>query len=181
MTSRPSGTVTPQSGAQTPTPTTAVTLKSWEDPAGFTMKYPDTLSMDKHDEDKTNYAHVELTDPAHPGRVVVWVKDLPKGITDTLSWSKSVATGSAISFDTTIGGKPAKKILIPGPPKAAVTGIVWDGVLWLAEADLTDEAYWQGVYTAVTDSFAFVPLPTEPAAAAGTYQDAAVDEEEVLE
>ena len=52
-------------------------LVVWDDPAGFTFEYPQDLKVDKHDEDKENYAHVELTSPGRQGRVIVWAKDLP--------------------------------------------------------------------------------------------------------
>lgn len=171
-----------------PTPTIAPVLASWDDAAGFTMQYPEGLTVNKHDEDKVNYAHVELTDAAHPGGLTVWVTDLPKGVTDTVSWGKKAATpSSAISFDTTLGDQPAQKILIADTPKKVMVGAVWDGVLWYIEANLTDEVYWQSVFDTVTNSFVFKPLP-ETAAGNGAGSGAGsvtteqvFDEEEVLE
>jgi len=163
-----------------PTPTVAPKLVTWDDPAGFTMQYPEGLTFNKHDEDKVNYAHVELTDSNHPGSLIVWVKDLPKGIADTASWGKKVATpSSALSFDTTLGIQPAQKILVSAPTKTVTVGVVWDGVLWYIEANLTDEPYWQSVYDTVVNSFTFKPLPTAPAGS-GSGGDT-VDEEEILE
>lgn len=162
-----------------PAPTAAPKLVTWNDPAGFTFQYPEGLTVNKHDEDKVNYAHVELTDSSHPGGLIVWVKDLPKGVADTVSWGKKMATpSSALSFDTTLGGQPAQKIMVSGTPKTVTVGVVWDGVLWYVEATLSDESYWQSVYDTVANSFAFQPLPTVPAAQ-GTADT--VDEEEVLE
>lgn len=162
-----------------PTPTVAPKLVLWDDPAGFTFQYPEGLTVNKHDEDKVNYAHVELTDSSHPGSLIVWVKDVPKGVTDAVSWGKKVATpSSALSFDTTFGGQPAQKIMISGTPKLVMVGVVWDGVLWYVEANLSDEPYWQSAYDAVTNSFTFKPLPTQ---SGGGESINAVDEEEVLE
>lgn len=168
-----------------PTPTPKMVL--WDDPAGFTMQYPEGIQLNKHDEDKENYAHVELTDPGHPGGVIVWVKDLPKGVADTVSWGKKMSTpSSAISFDTTLGGNPAQKILDSAPIKKMTTGVVYDGVLWYIEAILADEAYWQSVYDAVVSSFVFKPIAAMPdSGSPGGAGDSAaeyyVDEEEVLE
>lgn len=171
-----------------PTPTIAPTLVSWDDAAGFTMQYPEGLMVNKHDEDKVNYAHVEFTDSAHPGGLTVWVTDLPKGVTDTVSWGKKAATpSSAISFDTTLGDQPAQKVLIADTPKKVLVGTVWDGVLWYIEANLADETYWQQVFDTVTNSFAFVPLAETPAGsdagsgAGSVTTEQAFDEEEVLE
>ena len=165
-----------------PTPTIAAERILWDDPAGFTMQYPEALSVNKHDEDKVNYAHVELTDPEHPGGLIVWVKDLPRGVTDTASWAKKAATpSSAISFDTTLGNQPAKKLLVSGAAKTVTAGVVWDGVLWYVEANLVDEPYWQSVYDMVTTSFTFKPLPKEPASSGGAPSGDTVDEEEILD
>ena len=177
------------------TPTPAMTLLTWDDPSGFTMKYPDTVTVNKHDEDQVNYAHVELSNPAHPGGIIVWVKDLPKNVTNTLSWGKMAATpSSAISFDTTLGGQPAQKILVSGAVKQQSVGIVYDGVVWSIEAALADEPYWQQVYDVITKSFAFKPLSgsdsaaeSQPASSGGgaaapaADTSSSVDEEEVLE
>jgi len=168
-----------------PTPTIAPELLTWDDPAGFTMQYPKGLTVDKHDEDKINYAHVEFLDSKHPGGLIVWVKDLPKGVTDTDTWGKKAATpSSAISFDTTLGSQSAQKILVSQPVKTVTTGVVYDGVLWYVEATLTDDAYWQSVYDKIVQSFTFKPLPAQ-AVDGGASDDTAggggVDEEEVLE
>lgn len=168
-----------------PTPTPKLLL--WDDPAGFTMQYPENIEVNKHDEDKENYAHVEFTSSAHPGNLIVWVKDIPKGIMDTAAWGKKMSTpSSAISFDTTLGGKPAQKILISSPVKTVTTGIIYDGVAWSIEAVLTDDVFWQSVYDQVAGSFTFKPTAADPAAPAAADPgsaavDYSVDEEEVLE
>ena len=166
-------------------PTPAFTLLSWDDPAGFTMQYPDDVVINKYEEDVVNYAHVELTNVSHPGSVTIWVKDLPKSVTNTVSWGKLAATpSSAISFDTTVGGQPAQKILVSDTPKTVSVGVVYDGVLWTIEATLADDVYWQRVYDAVVQSFVFKPIAgqaSDEGAQSAPVSDYAVDEEEVLE
>ena len=164
-------------------PTPAPSLATWDDPAGFTVSYPGDLTLNKHDEDKDNYAHVEFTNAAHPGGLIIWVKDLPKGITTTTSWGKKMsASSSAILFDTTLGEKPAQKVLQSSPAKTVSVGVVYDGVLWTVETNLADASYWQTVHDAVVGSFTFKPLPTEaPSAAGPVSSDQPVDEEEVLQ
>lgn len=173
--------------SQTPTPTPTVHLLSWNDPAGFTVQYPQDLTVNKHDEDTENYAHVEFTHEKHPGSLIIWVKDLPKGVADTLAWGKSASTpSSALSFDTTLGGKQAQKILVSGTPTVTQIGVVYDGVLWVVEGIATDEPYWQSVFDTVINSFAFTPLPQQTTGAEKTggsapAEEASYDEEEVLE
>ncbi len=170
-------------------PTSAPTLLMWDDPSGFTMQYPDDVTVNKHEEDQVNYAHVEITNTAHPGGIIVWVKDLPKNVTNTITWGKVAATpSSAISFDTTLGGQPAQKILVSGAVKTQSVGLVYDNVAWSVEAVLADESYWQQVYDIVTQSFTFKPLAGAAAGqSSGGGDDApvdagvSVDEEEILE
>ena len=167
----------------TPTPTPK--LVPWDDPAGFTMQYPEGLTLNKHEEDVVNYAHVELTDAAHPGGLIVWVKDIPAGVTDTASWGKKAATpSSAISFDTILGSQSAQKILVSGPEKTVAVGVVYDGVLWYVESKLTDEQYWQSVFDAVVQSFTFKPVTPQAGngnQAGGGANTGVTEEEEVLE
>ena len=47
-------------------------LLSWDDPAGFTFQYAEGLTVNKHDEDKDNYAHLEITNASQPGKLIVW-------------------------------------------------------------------------------------------------------------
>lgn len=179
------GSKPPEIGGAAISPTPAPTLITWDDPAGFAIQYPESLVLNKHDEDKINYAHLEFTDPSHAGALYIWVTDLPTGVSDTATWGKKMSTpSSAISFDTSLAGQSAQKILVSGPEKTVTVGVVYDGVLWYIEAKLTDESYWQGVYDTIVQSFAFKPLASEQGQAGGapaaTY-DTAVDEEEVLE
>jgi len=173
--------------SEMPTPTPKAALLTWDDPAGFTASYPEDVTVNKHDEDKENYAHVELTNAKHPGNLIIWVKDLPKNVTDTLTWGKMVSTpSSALSFDTTLGGKDAQKVLVSGLQKTVETGVVYDGVLWIVSATLTDEPYWQSVFDTVANSFTFKPVPGESEGSANTApvapaDEGSYDEEEVLE
>lgn len=176
----------PEIGGVAISPTPAPSLITWDDPAGFTIQYPEHLVFNKHDEDKVNYAHLEFTDPSHAGALYVWVTDLPVGISDTASWGKKMSTpSSAISFETSLAGQSAQKILVSGPEKKVTVGVVYDGLLWYIEAKLTDESYWQGVYDTIVQSFTFKPLASEQGQAGGgvpaAANDSAVEEEEVLE
>jgi hypothetical protein len=151
-----------------PTPTPAVELTTWDDPAGFSFQYPKDLTVDKNEEDDENYAHVELTSKDHPGSVIVWVSDIPK------KWPPEGGT----VIDTTLGGQPAKKILISTPSAKLIVGTVSEGLLFYVDGTLTDKAYWQTVEDGIVKTFAFTP---ETSAASGQASGDAVDEEEVVQ
>ena len=183
----------------TPSP---VSSKIWDDPAGFTFQYPEGLMLNKHEEDNENYAHVELTDASHKGNVIVWVKDAPKGksrkvVTLLAEWIESdTRFDSANILDTTLGGKPAKKILLQIPKKMIISGTLSDGLLFSVEGDFDDTEYWTPIYTRITDSFQFTTPKdvqmgvTQPVTgqsiqpivneSAGGVEEA-VDEEEIIE
>lgn len=171
--------------AATPTPTPAPLL-TWNDPNGFTFQYPEGLSVNIHDEDKENYAHLEFIHPDHPGKLIVWGKDPVRGVTDTAGWVKNEKrfTGAGV-LDTEMGGQKAAKVMIEGVTRMLVTGTVYDSIVWSVETTLDDLLFWSGVHATIVDSFAFVPVK-EPGSAATSepvpvVDDVAVDEEEVVE
>jgi len=168
-----------------PIPTPAQLL-TWNDPNGFTFQYPEGLSINKHDEDKENYAHLEFTHPDHAGNLIVWGKDPARGVTDAAGWVKNEKrfTGASV-LDTQLGGQVAKKIMIEGITRIVVSGAVYDTILWSVEAKLEDAKFWTDVHTTITDSFSFVSVKepgseatSEPASVVETQ---AADEEEVVE
>lgn len=159
-------------------PTPAVEMTTWDDPAGFSFQYPKDLSVNKHEEDPDNYAHVELTNSSHPGSVIVWVSDLPKGVTTVDSWAKKLYS-TATTIDSTLGGEPAKKIFVSTPSAKLIVGTVSDGLLFYVDGTLSDKPYWQTVEDGIVKSFAFTPDTSAPSnAAAGSDS---VDEEEVVQ
>lgn len=169
--------------ASQPTP---VQLLKWNDPNGFTFQYPEGVSVNKHDEDKENYAHLEFTHPDHAGSIVVWGKDPSKGVTDAASWVKNEKRFTVAStLDTELGGQAAKKVMVEGVTRMLVTGTVYDNIVWSVETKLEDANFWTNVYTAIADSFAFVPVKEPGSAAisepAPVADDVVVDEEEVVE
>lgn len=160
-----------------PTPT-PVQLLTWTDPNGFTFQYPEELLINKHDEDKENYAHLEFTHPDHSGKLIVWGKDPAKGVTDAASWVKNEKrfTGAS-TLDTQLGGQVAKKVMVIGITRMLVTGAVYDNIVWSVETTLEDADFWTGVHNTIADSFAFVPVKESTP----VVDDVVVDEEEVVE
>lgn len=167
--------------------TPAVPLTTWTDDAGFSFQYPKDLSVNKHTEDNDNYAHVELTSQEHPGKIIVWVKDLPSGVTDLPSWvASNPAYSSASVIDTTLGGQPAKKILVTAPVKMLTVGTISDSLLFDVEGTLTDNVYWQGVENTIVGSFTFTSDTSTQASGQGAAGSGAAggdqaDETETLQ
>lgn len=171
----------PATVAQAPkTKPAPVESAKWSDPAGFSFDYPKDVSVNPHKEDQENYAHVELTHKAHPGRIIVWMKDLPAP--DLAGWIKKEKRFSGASvLDTTLGSKPAKKILISSPNKMIVVGAIDVDVLVTVEGELVDSDYWSAVHQGIVDSFTFTGTEKSTAPAQSSDEGGSVDEEEVLE
>lgn len=167
-------------------------LLHMEDPTGLAFDYPSDLTINKHDEDKDSYAHIEFTHQREQGRVIVWVNDLPVNengkeiatIDDWISMSKELR--EANSLDTKLAGSDAKKVFVPGSPEKIVTLCLYDSLLWKIEAEFGNRKFWQSVYDTISGSFAFIePVyegeETGEAVVDDTDAEEYADEEEVLE
>lgn len=159
-----------------------VALASRDDPAGFTIRYPENLLVNPHDEDQENYAHLEFTHPDHPGNLIVWVKDLPKSralIADWIAGDKRFVGANIL--DTQLGGEPAKKILVTAPQRQAVVAALFDQVIFSLEATLGPDDFWQKTLETAVENFQFKPVNiVAPAADSPTFESE-VTEEEVVE
>lgn len=173
--------LTRKKSSVTPAPAqqeTQTKLLEWKDPNGFSFQYPDGVTVDKHNEDKENYAHIEITHSANPGSVIVWGKDTI--VADVAAWvktEKAFRDGSIV--DTTLGGQPAKKILLSTPTNKIIIGTIFDELLWYVEVEPGEGDYWKKTFDTLVQSFTFTPLPVESDSSG--YDDVAVDEEEVVE
>jgi hypothetical protein len=136
-------------------PTPKEELVTWDDPAGFSFQYPKGLTVDKHDEDQENYAHVELTSPTHKGRVIVWGKDTTA--TTIAQWLKNEKSlKDAVSVDTTLGGNEAKKVMVKVPIKKQITATLDEDILVMVETELVEEEFWQSVNDTIVGNFSFI-------------------------
>lgn len=163
-----------------PTPA-PVELVTWDDPNGFQFQYPKDLTVDPHEEDNQNYAHIEFTNPTHPGSVIVWAKDTKAA--DAAAWIKGEKSYTgAVILDTTIGEREGKKVLTEISNKKIIAAVVDGGVVFYIEGDLKDSEYWTGVHDTISGSFAFTYDKAQATAASdGASEEYAVDEEEVIE
>lgn len=171
---KPESTTTTALPTPTPTPQD---LETWDDPAGFSFKYPKGIVIDKHDEDTQNYAHLEMTNTNYPGKIIVWAKDTTAASLDT--WMKSTKMlKNAAAMDTTLGGLAGKKFVIKDPASMLITGTITDQIVFTVEAEPKDGEYWRVAYDTIVGSFAFTDN-TATGEAGG--DEIVADEEEVVE
>ncbi len=149
-------------------------VSSWKDPMGFTFDYPKNLSLNPHDEDKDNYAHVEITATGSAGSIVVWAKDSSYAtLDDWVKKDKTVSSGNSI--DTSWGDQKAKKVIITGDNPRVVTAVLYDDMLWLAEEFPDKGDRWDKAYNNVVSSFKFYPLGGARASAGNSNGPPSVD------
>ena len=88
-------------------------------------------------------------------------------------------------LDTELDGKKAKKLMIEGVTRMAVTGAVVGGIVWTVEARLDDADFWMTVHDAMVRSFAFIPVKQGESEASAesvpAVSEDAADEEETIE
>lgn len=158
---------------------------TWKDPLDVSFSYPAGAVVNKHDEDKENYMHVDITSATYSGGLVLWAKDFPKGVTDLSSWAKKeTASGSGVIVDTTVGGVDAKKIIF-GTTSVHI-GVIYDGLLFEIDGTLDDKGYWNDVMDKAVSSYVFYPVDGVKASSSApssgvNNSSAGADEEEVLE
>lgn len=158
-------------------------LTTWEDPSEFSFSYPKGLKLNPHDEDKINYAHIELTSDTSPGRIILWAKDANETSID--DWAKKNDAEGAL--DTTLGNEKAKKVLMTDQGQKIITSTLHNGYLYQAEGEMGDD-YWKKVYGDVLASYKFITAKsaknTESAEVSLTSSDdsqTSYDEEETIQ
>jgi len=162
-------------------------LATWTDSAGFTFRYYAELAVDTHTEDEKNYAHLEFKSTTHSGSLLVWAKDT--SAVDVSSWvNTDSALKDAPNLDTTLGGLPAKKIILSGPVKNRIVGAVTDGILFTVESTSSADPYWQNMYDTVVRTFVFtdqsgkkINTTRDDGSGNGESSEIQADEEETIE
>lgn len=133
-----------------PTPEVIEDMVTWTDQSGFTVQYPKSLTLNPHDEDENNYAHLEFTSATFSGSLIVWAKDTNAvDIDDYAKKSKNIGY-----IDSTMGGEPAKKLLQNDSTPKIIISSIKDGYLYQIEADLKDN-FWNKTFDKISSSFKF--------------------------
>lgn len=162
----------------------AENLVKYEDEAGFTFEYPESLAVkDITPEDNLTYSELEIISGDHAGKIIVRVKDAVKCTTVKCFLSEN-SGGEA--RDISLAGMAGKQVR-SDEPAILQTVVIEDGVEYLIESPLAepDSVFWNKVHNDIVFSFAL----NETAATGANAQaetssgggESIIEEEEVIE
>ncbi len=152
------------------------TMIEYTDPAGFTISYPDNLSIIKNDiADETTYADIQLTSLEVSGSLNLKISDSKyTTLPDWIKLNKAAATEPP--KDVKLGSLQGKEIKTID---RLLLGALDHGVFFNIEMPLIETNFWMKVYGKVLAGFSFV----SPQAATGdtSSSDVSFEGEEVVQ
>ncbi len=137
------------------------TLKEYTDPSGFTLSYPDNLSLVKNDiADNSTYADIQLTSKDVSGSLNLKISDSKFATPD--EWLKS---SKGTTKEVKLGSLKGMEVITND---RLLLGALDNGVFFDIEMPLIEKDFWMKVYNKVLTSFSF----TAPEAANSTSASA---------
>lgn len=153
------------------------TLKQYSDPSGFTLSYPDNLSLVKNDSaDANTYADIQLTSKEVNGSLNLKISDSKFSTID--EWLKlNKITSAETPKEVKLGNLKGLEVKTND---RLLLGALDNGVFFNIEVPLVEKDFWMKVYNKVLTTFSFA----SPEAANSTNASAAdvsFEGEEVVE
>lgn len=151
-------------------PQVSETLKEYTDPSGFSLNYPDNLSIVKNDiEDESTYADIQLTAKGVNGSLSLKISDSKfKTIDEWIKLNKDAAVEAPKEAE--LGNLKGMEIQTID---RLLLGALDNGIFFNIEVPLIEKDFWMTVYKKVLTGFSL----TGP----GYSSDDVVFEEEVVE
>lgn len=158
---------------------------TWNDQAGFSFQYPDGLTINKHDEDSVNYAHIDFIAGSGNSSVLVMASDSKyKTLDDWVKNDKSMTSANII--DSTLGNKPAKKILYSNGGSISI-GTIDSGILFTIGTMAYKDNEMRAVFDRISSTFKFItptsavsPKPL-PSTGSSPNDEGIIEEEEIIQ
>lgn len=161
----------------------------WTDQAGFSFQYPDGLTINKHDEDSVNYAHIDFISKNGNSSVLVMASDAKyKTLDDWVKNDKSMIGANII--DSTLGGKPAKKMLSADGGSISI-GTIDSGILFTIGTLAYKDSEMKDVSDRISSTFKFVtptsavsktaPTPAGSSGSSSSNDEGIIEEEETIQ
>lgn len=158
-----------------------LSTKDWKDPLGFTLPYADFLTLDPHDEDKENYAHIELTASPSSGRIILWAQDPPDGTIEEWITSQEGMENASI-LDTTWAGVSAKKVSVGGKNAKILTAAMYDDLLFFIELYPDEKGKLTEAYNQILSDFVWQPVDgVSPNEVESAIEETVVDDSDTVD
>ena len=153
-------------------------LKAYSDPSGFTLQYPEDLSLEaKEADDESVYADVQFSSKDVPGSLRLKIAD--SKIKTAQEWfSKGERSLAYELSEVSLGNlKAFESQTANGVGLAALDS----GVLFTIEVDAQkEEEFWAKVYEAIRSHFTFVSAAKETVSSSGGGSNASTTSDEVI-
>lgn len=149
------------------------TLKEYSDPSGFTISYPDNLSLTKNEvtDDKT-YADIQLSSKDVSGSLNLKITDSKFATLD--EWLK-LNKGSIKEIK--LGNLKAMEIMTTD---RLLLGALDKNIFFTIEIPLMEKDFWMAVYDKVLTTFSF-SAPESVNSTSASSEDVSFEGEEVVE
>lgn len=152
-------------------------LTQYTDPTGFTLSYPDNLSIVKQNiEDSSTYADIQLSSKDVSGSLTLKITDSKFSTLD--EWVKSNTKDLNSAKAVKLGNLQAEEIRLAD---RLLLGALDQGILFTVEVPLVEEKFWSKVYPKVLASFSFAAPETATSSSADSADDVSFEGEEVVE
>lgn len=151
---KPNGPISPLSLQKPPKETVpSETMIDYTDPAGFTLSYPDNLSLIKNDTaDENTYADIQLNSKEVSGSLNLKISDSKyASIDDWIKLNKGAATEP--SKEVKLGSLQGMQIKTND---RLLLGVLDHGVFFNIEMPLIETNFWMKAYEKVLAGFSFV-------------------------
>jgi hypothetical protein len=179
---KPKPAITPDSIISS-TPAPEEKLLTYNDEAGFSFEYPESLKIEDISGNLDVYSILEITSETTSGTATLKVVDTKyKTIDDWLKKTPEASTaGSAREIE--LAGMTGQQIQLENP-RRLVTSVIDGGVLYYLESPLdSNSAYWNKAHNAIVSSFNLGETKPQAGSQTGgdSGQDIIYEEEEIVE
>lgn len=149
------------------------TLKEYTDPSGFTLSYPDNLSLVKNEVADTNtYTDIQLTSKEVSGSLNLKISDSKFSTLD--DWLK---LSKGTSKEVKLGSLKGMEVVTND---RLLLGALDQGIFFSIEMPLVEKDFWMKVYNKVLTSFSFAP-PEAASSTGASASDITFEGEEVVD
>lgn len=153
------------------------TLLLYEDEAGFSFQYPNTLGVVEKDvNDETVYSSLELSGKSHPGeKMTIKITDTALSTVDKWLEKNSQAGNLLTSNAISLAGMKGESFQYANPAKN-LTLVIDSGILYYLDSP-SDRGFWDKTFNFVSSSFKLTEEKTTTSVGGGA---SVIEEEEEI-